>query len=198
MLPVAVAVHQHDRDGAVAGVEGALQVRAGGLLVERHDDLAMRADALVCLDHLCVEKLGQDDVPVEEAGAILVRDAQRVAETAGHHHHGALALALQQGVGRDRRAHFHGRQAFRRDVLPGRHAKEMADAGDGGIPVLLGVLRQQLVREQRAVRALRHDIRERAAAIDPEFPRRRRAGGGHGAVRTIAGPCMLCAAPRAV
>jgi hypothetical protein len=46
----------------------------------------------------------------------------------------------------------------------------VADAGDGRIAILLGVLGQELVGDELAVRPARHDVRERAAPIDPELP----------------------------
>src|SRR5437879_10222923 len=48
----------------------------------------------------------QHDLPVEEARAVLVGDAQRIAEAARNKQHGALALALEQRVGGDRGAHL--------------------------------------------------------------------------------------------
>ena len=41
---------------------------------------------------------------------------------------------------------------------------------DRGVVVALGILGQQLVRDQRAVGAARHDVGEGAAAVDPELP----------------------------
>jgi hypothetical protein len=41
---------------------------------------------------------------------------------------------------------------------------------DGGILITFRVLGQQLVRDQRAIRAARHDVRERATPVDPELP----------------------------
>ena len=39
---------------------------------------------------------------------MLIADAERVAEAARDHERSAVALALEQCVGRDRRAHLHG------------------------------------------------------------------------------------------
>ena len=57
-----------------------------------------------------------------------------------------------------------------RDRLAGLQAQQVADAGDGRVAVLLGVFRQQLVRDQRAVGPLGDDVGEGAAAVDPELP----------------------------
>ncbi len=62
--------------------------------------------------------LRQHDVPVEDAGAILVGDAQRVAEAAGDHQQRALSLALQQRVGRHGGAHPHRLDLRDRDGPP--------------------------------------------------------------------------------
>ena len=53
---------------------------------------------------------------------------------------------------------------------PRRHAQQVADAGDRGVAVLLGILREQLVGDERAVGLARDDVGERAAAVDPELP----------------------------
>ena len=52
----------------------------------------------------------------------------------------------------------------------------MADASDGRVTVALRILRQELVGRDAAVRAARHDVSKRPAAVDPELPARRRAG----------------------
>ena len=176
-----VAVHEHDRHAAQAGVERALQVGAQRRVVERLQHVAVRAHALVGLDHLRVQQLGQADVAVEQTRAILVGDAQRVAEAARGHEQRLLALAFQQRVRGDRRAHLDALDERRRDRLAGLQSEQVADAGDRGVAILLGVLRQQLVRDEAAVRALGDDVGEGAAAVDPELPARwrERGWGGH-------------------
>ena len=170
VLREAVAVHQHDRDGADAGVERSLQVALGGGGVERPVHLAARAYALVHLDHALVEEARQLDVAHEELRPVLVADAQRIAEAAGDRERGALALALEERVGGDGRAHLHGVDRVGGDRRAGREAKEFADALHRGIPVTLRVLRQQLVRQQPAIRMARDDVGERATTVDPELP----------------------------
>jgi hypothetical protein len=76
-------------------------------LVQRLHHLALRAHALVRLDHLAVQQLGQHDVAVEQARPVLVGDAQRIAKAARGDQQRGLALALQQRVGGDRGAHLH-------------------------------------------------------------------------------------------
>src|SRR3546814_13526075 len=72
-----------DGDGTDAGVMGALQRRPRTLEVERDDDAALGADALGHLDGALVEHLRQHDVAVEEPRAVLVADAQHIAEAPG-------------------------------------------------------------------------------------------------------------------
>src|SRR3546814_10455870 len=82
----------------------------------------------------------------------------------------AVPFALQQGVGRHRGAHLDRLDSARRQRLALLQAEEAADALHGSILVLLGVLRQQLMGDQRAVGLARHDVSEGAAAVDPELP----------------------------
>ena len=138
--------------------------------VERLDHRAVGGHALVRLHDPRIQQLGQHDVAVEDARALLVADAQRIAEAARGDEQGGLALALEQCVGGDRRAHLHALHLLRRDRLAGREAEEMADPGDRRVAVLLGVLGEQLERTQRAVRRTPDQISERAAAVDPELP----------------------------
>ena len=51
----------------------------------------------------------------------------------------------------------------------GATLEQVADALDRRV-VVARAFRQELVSEERAVGASRHDVRERAAAIDPELP----------------------------
>ena len=53
---------------------------------------------------------------------------------------------------------------------PRLQAQQVADALHGGVGIGLGVLRQQLVRDQPAVRPAPHHVGEGAAAVDPEIP----------------------------
>ena len=133
-------MHEHDRDRAIARIAAFREGATYALLVERPDHVAVRAHALVDLDDLRIEKLREPDVAIEDARPVLVGDAQLVAETLRDEEHGALALALEERVGRDRGPHLH-----RLDLAAGnrcirRETEELADAGDRGIAIALGVL----------------------------------------------------------
>jgi hypothetical protein len=108
----------------------------------------------------------------ENVGPRLVADFQRVAETLRGQQQGAVALALQQRVGGNRRAHLDRVDLFGRDALVSCHAHQVADALDGGVLVAFRVFRQQLVGLERAVRHARHQVGKRAAPVDPEIPSR--------------------------
>ena len=170
MVGVAVAVHEHDRHRAEALGIRRLQIALRALGVEWQHDLAARADALFDLDYLRVEHFRQDDVAIEEPRAVLVGDAQRVAKTARDEEHGALAFALEERVGRYRGAHLHRFDALAGDRRARRDAEKRADAGERRVAIALGVLREQLVRDDRAIGLARHYVGECAAAIDPELP----------------------------
>ncbi len=170
VLRVAVAVHERDGDRPVALGVCRFQIPAHALEIERREHLAPRADALLDFDHLRIQQLGQHDVLIEEARAVLVGDAQRVAKAARDDEQRALALALEQRVGRDRRAHLDDLDRLACNRRSGSYAEELADSLDRGVAVAPGVLGQELVRDDPAVGAAGDDVGERAAAVDPELP----------------------------
>ena len=167
---IAVAVHEHHRHAAQALVELGLQARAQRRLVQRLQHGALRIKAFLGLQHGGVQKFGQHNVAVEQARAVLVGNAQRVAKTPRGDQQCGLALPFQQCVGGHGGAHLHALHLVWRDGLAGLQAQQMAYASHCGVPVLLGVLAQQLVRHQRAIGALAHDVGEGAAAVYPELP----------------------------
>ena len=169
-----VAVHEDDGNAAQPRVVGGPQALAKVRLVQRLDHLALGTDALLGFDHTAVQQLGQHDVAVEQARAILVRDAQRIAKALRRDQQRRLSLALQQRVGRHGRPHLHALDRCGRHRLARLQPQQVPDSGDGGVLVLFGVLRQQLVGEQPAPRLPGHDVGERAAAVDPELPARPR------------------------
>ncbi|MNK60659.1 hypothetical protein D3C87_798010 [compost metagenome] len=167
---MAVAVHQHDRDGAHAASISLFQRRARGRLVERGHDVAVGAHSFIDLDHVAVQQFRQGDLAREQLRAVLVGDAQGVAETARDGEHGRLALAFEQRIGRHRRAHLDGAHQFDGQRRTGRQVHQLAHACQRRVAVLARVFRQQFMRGQAAVRTARHDVRKGAAPVDPELP----------------------------
>ena len=133
------AMHEDDGDAVDAGREGFPHVFCEARDIERPHDLALGVDAFVGLDHPRVEQLGQDDVGVEQARPVLVGDPQGVAKAAGDDEQRRLALALEQRVGRHRRAHLHALDQRRRHRRVGRQAEQASNALDGRIAVLAGI-----------------------------------------------------------
>jgi hypothetical protein len=166
----AVTVHEDNGDAAQAAAMGGSQLVSQMLLVERKDDLALRGDAFARLDDGAVQQLGQDDVAVEQPRPVLVGDAQRVAKAARRHQQRRFALAFQQRVGRHRGTHLHAFDALGRDRLARLQAEQVADARHCGISVLLGIVGEELVRDQGPVGPSADNIGERAATVDPELP----------------------------
>ncbi len=167
---IAPGMHEDDRGGAQTGIVGPLKLHPERFAVERPQHDTLRRDALVRLDGARMERFRQHDVKIEQARPILVGDAQGVAEAARDHQHGRFALALEQRIGRHRRAHLDRSDRDRRDRRGVRHAQNVADAGERRVAVAFRILRQELARDQPAVGRARHDIGERAAAVDPEMP----------------------------
>ena len=146
------------------------QVAPYGVLGQGGDDFAMGPDPFRDLDDPRVHHLRADDLPVEDPWPVLVGDSQRVPESAGDDQDGRLALAFQQSIGRDRRAEAGHGDLLRRYGGAIRDAEHMPDTRDGGIGVPAWVLREQLVHRERAIRAPRDHVGERAAPVDPELP----------------------------
>jgi hypothetical protein len=180
VLRVAVAVHQHDRDRPQAARVRAAQRPVRGGLVERPQDRPVGGDPLVDLRDLAMQQLGQHHVPVEQPGTVLVGDPGRVGEAAGDNEQQRFARALEQRVGGHGGAHLHRLDPVRGHRFARCQPEQPTDAFDGRVRVLLGVLRQQLRGDQRAVRPAAHHVGERAAAVDPELPA---VGGGRGRTR---------------
>src|SRR4029077_15609606 len=114
---------------------------AGFNEIGRALDRAVGAHALVDLDDALVESLRLDDVSRKNLGARLIADFQRVAKAPGGDEQRALALALQERVGRDRGAHLDRPDAALRDRLARDEAEEIANALDRGVAVGLRIVR---------------------------------------------------------
>ena len=173
MLRITIAVHQHDGQGTIAGIEGGLKIRAHARGIRCLQHVAVRADAFVDFDHARVEQFRQHDMAVENPRPVLIGDAQSIAKAARDCQCRGFAFALEQRVGCHRGSHFDGVDAVGRNCRIRRDAQQVFDAGDRGVCILRGVFRQQFMRDEFAVRAAADHVGEGAAAVDPELPARR-------------------------
>ena len=167
---VAVPVHEHDGDAAQALVEPRLQGLAQMRFIERLDHVALRTHTFARFHHRAVQQFGQDDMALEQAWPVLVGDAQRIAKAARRDQQRRFALAFEQRVGGDRGSHLHAFHQPRCHRLTGFETKQMAYACDRRVAVVLGVVAEQLVCQQRAIGTLADDVGERSAPVDPELP----------------------------
>ena len=161
----AVAVQKDDGHAVHAPRPRLGKLGAQRDLVQRRYHFARRRDALLGLDHMAVEHLRQLDLKREDIRAVLVADAQRIAETPGRHQGRSRAAALQQGVGGHRGAHANSGNGGR--VVPGG---EKADAVNSGVGIVARIFRQQLDGRDFTGRAPGDHIGKGTAAIDPELP----------------------------
>ena len=170
MVGMRISMHEHDGDGvdAVGTASGERGTRGGK--VERRLHAAVGADALRHLGNACIKHRRLLYSAREDLGPGLVADLERVAETFAHEQKNAVALALEERIGGDGGAHLDALDQLRRQGAPAWHPKQIADAGRRRIQIGLWILREQLVREQAAVRRPRHDVGEGAAAVDAELP----------------------------
>ena len=129
VLGIAIGVHEHDRHRGDAVGLGRFEIAPHGGEIGRALDRAVGAHALVDLGDALVQHVGLDDVAGENLRPRLVADLERVAETLGDQQQRALALALEQRVGGDRRAHLDRADAAR----PGSARPPSAPA-DRGCP----------------------------------------------------------------
>ena len=99
------AVHEDDRDALdAARARGARGPAASRASSSGRSTSPSARDALVGLDDVGVERRRQLDAKVEEPRPVLVADRERVAEARRRDERGRHAAALEQRVGRDRRA----------------------------------------------------------------------------------------------
>ena len=131
---------------------------------------AVGAHALVDFGDALVEHVGLDDFARENLRPRLVADLERVAETLGDQ-------AAACGRPCARAAHWwqpwcpsSPRRRGRAGSARRLQAEQIADALHGGVGIGFRVFREQLVRDQRAVRPPPHHVGEGAAAVDPEIP----------------------------
>ena len=161
-----VSVHQDNCDGAIPLIKDPLKLGFARHVIEWAKHFALCRHPLINLDHPAVKRLGQDNLPREKIGPILIADPQGIAEPARDRQHHSFPLAFKQGVGGNRRPHadFAGRQWAIGD------AGQFADRRDRCIVIAFGIFGKQLGRQQGAFGCSRDDIGEGAAAINPELP----------------------------
>ncbi len=165
---VEIGVQSGNGDGTDAVIIRGLKDGARCRFIKRVQNSAIRIQTLVYFFDTFIQKLGAFDFQIEQAGASLIADFQKVAEAFGDQQQHPLAFAFQKRVGGDRGAHFDGtdRIVRQRIVCP----DQFADALNSGVPVPFGVFGKKLVRHQRPIRFARNHICKCAAAINPEFP----------------------------
>ena len=143
----APAVHQHDRQRPDARVERRLQPGPRRLQVQRLLHRAVGPHPLVDLDHSVVKRLRQHDLAGEDVRPRLRPDPERIAQPGGDRQRHLFALALEQGVGGDGRAHLH-----RLDRAAARLGQDRRDPGQRRVLIAFRILRQQLADDRPAVR----------------------------------------------
>ncbi len=163
-------MHEDDGDGCNAVRPRGFERGPQRIEVRRALHRAVDACALVHFDHALVEDVRLDDVLGENPGPRLVADLQCIAETLGDEEERARALALEQRIGRHRRAHLDRGDAGSGDRLAMPQSKQIADALHSGVAIGLGIFREELVRDERAIRPPSQHVGEGAAAVDPEIP----------------------------
>src|SRR5437868_8672056 len=97
-----IAMHDHNRAARNAVSARASEVAPQRVFIERTQDIALRIDALIGLDHALIERRRKLDFEREEFGPILVADAQLVLEATRRDQNDARAAPFEQRIGRDR------------------------------------------------------------------------------------------------
>ena len=168
---VGEAVQIADRDALDAGGGEPVGEALDRGLVERDHGAAARVDPLRHDKAQPARHQGrrQVDIDVVLLEAVLVADLDRVAEAFGRDQRGPGALALDDRVGRERRAVDDDRQVARREPRLPQHR---ADRGDDG--ALRRLRRGQHLGAVPPPARFQRDIGKGAADIDPE-PRLRLA-----------------------
>lgn len=165
-----VGVHEDNRNRCNAFRFYRTQIPFKGCLIERPLDRAVRAHALISTDHIAIEHRRLDDVARKDIGARLIADFELILEPSRDDQHRLFALALQQRIGRDRRAHFHRSNTLGRDRRIRTNAENAADAFKCGIAISTRILREHLAGSDAPLGPPADDIGERTSAINPKIP----------------------------
>ena len=137
-------MHQNDRDAVDAGASRGFEIVAKLRLVQRTFDRAIRADALVRCDDTGVEHFRLDDAASEDVRTRLIADLELILEAARYDECGGVALALQQRIGGDGRAHLDRANALAGDRRIRANAEELPDAFQRRVVVGAGILDKTL------------------------------------------------------
>ena len=139
-------VHQHNRDGTIAGRMRIHKGAARMVNVKRTLHRAIIAHALADLDHMAIGKVRLLDIEGKRFRARLIADLNRVAEPLGNGKDCRRAFLLQQRIGGNGRSHTDGSDARQGNTRPGRQAEKSAHAMQGRIVITFRVFRQELAR----------------------------------------------------
>ena len=164
-------MHQQNGTGANALVIRRSQGGNKALIqLQRHQHLALGAQPFLHFHNPLVQHLRQDDLASKDIRAVLVANAQRILEALRHDEDNAIALAFQQSVGGDGRAHLHHRHLVSGHRLIRCKAKDFANALHRCVLVAFGIFRQQLAGSDAPVWMIGDDVGKGAASIEPKLP----------------------------
>jgi hypothetical protein len=141
--------------------------RADGRLVKRRNFGPPGVKAPRNLVNRLEQRVRAADVQIEQGGARLGSDPQKIAEPFGDQQQNPFALAFQQGIGGNGGAHLDGGYGTDGQVITRTQPKAVANALHGGIGVAFRIFRQQLAGFQRSVRPPRRPQPSRATTRRP-------------------------------
>ena len=167
MHRIQIGMQQRDCDGVDPRRTGRLHIGARAGQIQGCQNCTGRIKALGHLDNAVIKQLWARNLHGKQIGAGLISDFKQISKTLSDHQKHSCALTFQQSIGGHSCAHLHRGNIGLFQLCIGEY---VTYSSDGGINVLLWVFRQKLVTVKHASRILRHDIRERASAIDPKFP----------------------------
>ena len=159
----AVGVQEHHRNAAETALPELPKCPARRIGVRPLQDLALRVRPRIHFEHLAVQDLGLADLQVEDPGTGLGPDLEQVAKARADHEGARGALALEQRVCGDGRAHP---DVARWNRVASCEPQNLPDAIDRS-----AVGRQDLRDPDLAALGLTPEtVGERTTAIDPELP----------------------------
>ena len=170
MVVIAVTVHEHDGDRPDAVIERSLQRLTGRVFIQGGQHTAFRRHPLIDFDDGFIQQFGKFDPARKNIGPVLIADPQLVGEAPCHGQQRAFALAFEQRVRRDRRAHFDRFDDAVRQRGVALDTEGFANTLQGGILVAFRIFGQKLVGRQLAAGRPDDEVGKRPAPVDPELP----------------------------